>query len=454
MEKEKITIIGAGLVGSMLAVRLCQLGYEVEIFERRSDIRKEGLVGGRSINLALSNRGIRSLKMIGMNTVVDEHAIKMRGRMIHSLEGQLRLLSYSGREGDFINSIGRGHLNGLILDKLCTYPNATIHFNHKCTNVDLSNNIAFFKNEEDSLISQINFHKIIGTDGADSTLRKAIYQSLGPNNMDIHTEFLDHGYKELNIPPTEKGEFAMDPNALHIWPRGDFMMIALPNLDRSFTVTLFLSNDQGAENFAKLNTQQSVVEFFKKYFSDAIDLMPTFDRQFFNNPIGLLGTTKCSKWSYEDKALLMGDAAHPIVPFYGQGMNCGFEDCYYFSELLADQGGFSKDIFQLFENFRKPHSDAIADLAVDNFYEMRDRVNDIAFVKKAALEFKLEQNFPDYFSKYSMVTFREDMSYEEAMLRGRAQDNWLIDFCKKIDSIDSIDLVELKNNMTQKVTNF
>jgi len=426
--KNTIHIIGGGLCGSLLALRLGQRGYTIEVFEKRPDLRKTDISAGRSINLAFSDRGIKAMKMVGILDKVMPLCIPMNGRMLHDLEGNTTLAPYSGREHEFINSISRGGLNALLLDEAEKLDNVSIHFNHKCTKVDFENGISHFYNYNDKTEFTKQADVVFGTDGAGSALRKSYYLEK-KFLFSFSQNYLTHGYKELSILPTEKGEFKMIKNALHIWARGDFMLISLPNLDGSFTVTLFLSFDHGEYNFNNLTTKERVLEFFNNYFKDALKLMPNLIDDFFENPTSALGTVKCSPWHYKGKTLLMGDAAHAIVPFYGQGMNASFEDVVEFDNILEQYKGKTdwKAIFEQYEKTRKKDTDAIADLAIDNFFEMRDHVNSTIFRKKRSLEMDLEKSFPKkYSSKYSLVTFNEHIGYHEAMTKGRAQDKAIL----------------------------
>ncbi len=449
---ESVTIIGAGLCGSLLGARLAQLGYEVDIYERRPDMRKVNVDGGRSINLALSNRGFSGLNLIGVEEKVRELCIPMYGRMIHTLDGQLKLLPYSGRPGLYINSVSRGGLNSLLLEELEKYSNAKLHFGHRCDAVDLDQKRITFYEEEDKLKLDVNFDYVFGTDGAGSALRQAMMTKTNLIRFDFSLKYLTHGYKELEIPSGGSGSFLMEKNALHIWPRGSQMVIALPNLDGSFTVTLFQQFD-GDEGLDMLDSDPELaLKFFKKYYPDALELMPEFEKSFRENPSSSLATIKCAPWDYDNYSLLLGDAAHAVVPFYGQGMNCAFEDVYILDQILANNKG---DIGQTINETaisRKPNSDAIADLAVDNFYEMRDHTGDPVFQLKNAIESILEKQFDSYASKYSMVTFRSDLPYRTAMIKGRLQDEYLMDFSRKVKTVDGLNYEKLKADIDQFVS--
>jgi len=425
-KQQNILIIGAGLCGSLLALRLGQRGYNVTVMEMRPDLRKVNISAGRSINLAFSDRGNKAMKLVGIEDKVKTLCIPMNGRMLHDIEGNTILAPYSGREHEYINSISRGELNALLLDEAEKHKNVTIHFNRKCKSVDFENTTAAFKDYENNVEFIEDADAIFATDGAGSAMRKSYF--LGKKFLfSFSQDYLTHGYKELSILPAENGGYKTYKNALHIWGRGDFMLIALPNLDGSFTVTLFLSFDEGEYNFNNLTTKERVLEFFGKYFKDALELMPNLVDDFFENPTSPLGTVKCSPWHYKGNTLLMGDAAHAIVPFYGQGMNASFEDVVEFDKVLDEHHQNWESVFKAYEKTRKKDTDAIADLAIDNFHEMKDHVNNAIFREKRNLEMALEKTFPnEYSSKYSLVTFNEDIGYRQAMLQGRAQDKAIL----------------------------
>ncbi|GGG89419.1 kynurenine 3-monooxygenase [Polaribacter pacificus] len=427
MNKEQnILIIGAGLCGSLLALRLAQRGYKVAVYESRPDLRITDISAGRSINLALSDRGFKALRLAGVEEQAKAICIPMYGRLMHDKQGATFASNYSGREGEYINSISRGDLNGILLTEAEKHQNVSIYFNKKCVDIDIENTVATFEDYTSKQEFTVNADVIFGTDGAGSVLRKSYY--LDRKFLFSYSQnYLSHGYKELEIPAAANGAHQISKDHLHIWPRGDYMLIALPNLDGSFTVTLFLSYDDGEYNFNNLTSKETITRFFEKEFPDALALIPNIKDEFFNNPTGALGTVKCSPWSYQNNTLLMGDAAHAIVPFYGQGMNASFEDVTVFDEIL--DGGLEswEAVFKAFEKLRKQDTDAIADLAIDNFHEMKDHVANPLFKQKRKIEMDLEKTFPsDYFSKYSMVTFNEEIGYEQAMKIGRAQDKALL----------------------------
>jgi len=424
--KEQILIIGAGLCGSLLALRLAQRGYHIKLVEKRPDLRKVDQDAGRSINLALSDRGLRGLRMAGVEKQAQELCIPMHGRMIHPVNEDPFLTRYSGRTHEYINSVSRPGLNMLLLDAVEKLPNVELYFEHGCQKVDLFNASAQFKDYRNDKEVELTADLLFGTDGAGSVVRKAMFQQRD-FLFSYSQNWLTHGYKEISIPPKEDGGFKIDKNALHIWPRGEDMLIALPNLDGSFTVTLFLPYSNSDYCFDNLTNPEKVQEYFKKEYPDAVALMPDLSKEFFENPTGPLGTIKCAPWTSHGRTLLMGDAAHAIVPFYGQGMNASFEDVVVLDEVIGQHQGNWPAIFEAYEKERKKDTDAIADLAVDNFFEMKEHTANPLFQEKRKLELQLEIEFPDkYNSKYSLVTFNEELPYSEAMKRGRAQDKAIL----------------------------
>lgn len=443
-KQQNILIIGAGLCGSLLALRLGQRGYNVVVYEMRPDLRKVNISAGRSINLAFSDRGNKAMKLVGIEDKVKALCIPMHGRMIHDINGDSHLSNYSGREHEYINSISRGGLNALLLDEAEKHNNVKIYFNKTCKSVDFENTTALFKDYHSKKEFIEDADIIIATDGAGSAMRKSYY--LGKKFLfSFSQDYLTHGYKELSILPKENGDYKTYKNALHIWPRGDFMLIALPNLDGSFTVTLFLSYNEGNYNFNNLTNEEVVLEFFKKEFPDALSLMPNLLDDFFQNPTAPLGTVKCSPWHYRGNTLLMGDAAHAIVPFYGQGMNASFEDVVEFDKVLDENVENWEAVFKTYESTRRKDTDAIADLAIDNFHEMKDHVANPIFQEKRKLEMALEKEFPnEYSSKYSLVTFNEGMGYRNAMLRGRAQDKAILNMLSDGDISTVLDIAKEK----------
>ena len=441
---KRIVIAGAGLAGALAAIFLARRGFEVEVFESRQDPRTSEKQEGRSINLALSNRGIAALRKVGMEEIVGQLAIPMHGRMIHPENGKPRLLPYSGRKNEFINSVSRSDLNIALINKADSFDNVKIHFSNPCLGFDCKQKVLLTKGNE-----EITADAFIAADGAGSQIRRSLLLG-GVERFDYMQSWLAHGYKELTIPP-RNGDFALEPNALHIWPRHSYMMIALPNLDRSFTCTLFLSHSKSGQTpgFDQFQSAESVKAFFKAEFEDAFDLMPGLVEDFFNHPTGNLGTVRCSPWHVEDRLLLIGDAAHAIVPFYGQGMNCAFEDVRILDEMIEQHEGDWQQLFQKFESERKPNTDAIAELAEENFYEMRDATADPVFIRKRELETKLESLYQDFYSKYSMVTFRDDLPYSVAKVLGNEQDRLLTEIAASCEDIGQLDLEEVRSKIRQ-----
>ena len=417
MEKN-ITIIGAGLVGSLLSIYLAKRGYKVNLYERRPDMRKSTISAGRSINLALSDRGWRGLAGVNVDGDVRKIGIAMKGREIHNLDGTIAFQPY-GKHHQANYSVSRGGLNCLLMD-IAEKHGVKIFFNERCTHVDIRNAIALFEHAETKKITEVKSERIFGTDGAFSASRLSM--QLGSDRFSYSQTYLDHGYKELTILPDTKGEFAMDPDHLHIWPRGKFMLIALPNLDKTFTCTLFFPFE-GENSFAALDTKEKMLGFFKKMFPDAVPLMPTLAEDYFANPTSSLATIRCYPWSFDDKLLLLGDAAHGIVPFFGQGMNCGFEDCVVLDELMNKYGEDWSKVFHEFEKLRKPDGDAIAELAIENYIEMRDKVADAKFLLQKKIEARFSEKYPDKWTPlYAMVTYRTDLRYSEALQKGKEQE--------------------------------
>ncbi|MBZ0204120.1 MAG: FAD-dependent monooxygenase [Ignavibacteria bacterium] len=436
---EKITIVGAGLAGSLLSVYLAKKGYEVEIYERRPDMRKTGVSGGKSINLALSTRGIHALKEVGLYEEIKKIAIPMYGRMVHSINGNTQLHPYGKDETEYINSVSRAELNKKLMDLAEDFPGVRFHFDMRCLGMDPGRNEIFFHDETSRANIAVKSNVTIATDGATSPIRMEMLKS---PRFDFSQEYENYGYKELNIPPFPDGTFKMESNALHIWPRGSFMLIALPNMDGSFTCTLFIAYDRnlgGDSSFEHLINEKRVIGFFQKHFRDAYELMPTLIEDFFENPTGSLITVKCFPWSIDGKLAMLGDSCHAIVPFFGQGMNAAFEDCTYMNECIDSYRGDWNRIFLEYQQMRKVNTDAIADLAQENFIEMRDLVSDPKFLLKKKIEGELYKMFPDVFiPKYTMVTFLR-IPYSVALSRGKAQESILSEISSGITGINSVD---------------
>lgn len=415
-DKKNVVLIGAGLVGSLLAAYLTRHGYRVTAYERRPDMRKERISAGRSINLALSDRGWRGLAGAGLVDEVKKVAIPMKGRMIHHVDGSMNFQPY-GKEGQAIWSVSRGGLNCVLMDE-AEKNGATIHYNERCIHVDLEKNTALFEHTVTGERKTIQADLLISSDGAFSAGRLQLMQT---DRFNYSQTYQEHGYKELVIPPMADGSHRIEKNVLHIWPRGGYMLIALPNMDGSFTCTLFFPFE-GNPSFAQLDTRKKVTDFFSDVFPDAVPLMPTLEEDFFGNPTGSLMTVRCFPWTWKDSMMLIGDAAHAIVPFYGQGMNCGFEDCVELDALIRKHNHDWKKIMPEYQERRKPNSDAIADLAIANFIEMRDLVGHPDFLLRKKIEAWFSEKHPDkWVPLYTMVTF-SDYPYRVALEAGKKQD--------------------------------
>ncbi len=432
--KKKVTIVGAGLVGSLLSIYLSKRGYKVNIFERRADMRQETMSAGRSINLALSDRGWRGLEGVGIADEIKKIAIPMYGRFIHHKDGTNAYQPY-GMDNQAIYSVSRADINMKLMDLAEQQENVNIQFNKKCTLINRKDLSITFEDNVTKETSLTYSDLLFGADGAFAASRLTI--QLQSDRFEYNQHYIDCGYKELIIPPGKNGEFLMDKNALHIWPRGSFMMIALPNPDGNFTCTLFLPFE-GEKSFSNLKTEKQIEDFFKTEFSDAFNLMPTLISDFKANTTASLVTVKCFPWVFDNKIALIGDAAHAIVPFYGQGMNCGFEDCVVLNELIDKHNDNWDIIFPEYEKLRKPDGDAIADLAIANFVEMRDKTADPKFILQKKIEAKFSQHYPDkWIPLYSMVTYSPHIRYSTALKEGQKQQA-IMDEIMAFNNIESI----------------
>ncbi len=421
MPNKKITLIGAGLAGPLMASYLVKQGFLVEIYERRPDMRKIKIPAGRSINLALSARGILALKEVGIFDKIKSYIIPMSGRMIHDKSGLTNFQSYGQRHNEVIYSISRSKLNSDLMSFAESTGRISIYFNHKLVNINLD------KKELEFEKKKVPFKKVFGCDGSGSILRDAIVEK-------TKTKFiqkpLGHGYKELNIPPSKSNKYQIDHDVLHIWPRGNFMMIALPNMDKSFTVTLFMPL-KGKISFETIKTPKQIKDFFKTYFIDTLKLMPNLIKDFKENPVGSLTSNYCGQWHYKDNAVIFGDAAHAIVPFFGQGMNASFQDCVVLNRLINKHSGDWNKIFKNFSFEHVKNGHAIADMALENYVEMRDAVNDPLYLERRELELSLEKKFPNRFiPRYSMVSFHQ-IPYSQVYKRGEIQFKLMTDFLSK-----------------------
>lgn len=462
MQKPAITIVGAGLVGSLLATLLAQRGFKVNVFERRPDPRRAGFLGGRSINLALAERGWHGLRVAGMQERMQSIAVMMRGRMVHDIDGRTNLQRYGRDDSEVIWSVSRGALNMALVDA-AEAAGASVQFDRSLAGMDWAGMTLEFRDRDDNP----HFHKgdvVIGADGAGSALRSEMARRL---DLGERFEPLGHGYKELEIPAlqdfpegtlpatliesTAHGDrYAMEPNALHIWPRGNYMCIALPNAHGSFTVTLFLPNE-GNPSLACVVDADDAEALFQRDFPDALPLIPELRKDYIGNPTGLLGTLYLDRWQLEGRALLVGDASHAIVPFHGQGMNSGFEDAVELADLLESNPGDTTAVFAEFEKRRKPNADAIAAMALENYVEMRDRVDDADYLLMRELDRVLADRHPGrWVPRYWMVTFSR-IPYRTAFERGAIQSAWLREWTHGKSGIDGIDLAAIdllvRNNL-------
>jgi kynurenine 3-monooxygenase len=430
MKKKEIIIVGAGLVGCLWAIFLAKRGYKIRVFERRPDMRGAGYLGGRSINLAMSHRGWTAIEQAGIRSKIEAHAIPMPGRMMHATTGDLTFQAY-GKTGEAIYSVSRGGLNLALLEIAAGQPNVEFFFQHKCLDVELNASKISFENLQNGRKIDLEADLIFGTDGAFSAVRSALQKT---DRFDFSQKYLAHGYKELTISAGENGAFLMDKNALHIWPRGNFMVIALPNADGSFTCTLFLPFE-GPQSFENLKTEAAILAFFQQYFPDCVELMPTLLEDFQKNPTSSLVTISCNPWQWQGRMALLGDSAHAIVPFYGQGMNAGFEDCTILDAMIDEFNEDWATILPEFSRRRQPAGDAIAELAQRNFIEMRDLVGDPKFLLRKKITAHLASKFPEKMVPvYSMVTF-SDTPYPVALREDEAQNRLF----KEILAIQNID---------------
>lgn len=430
----KLAIAGAGLAGSLLALLLARRGHAVDVYDWRADPRRSGFAGGRSINLALAERGMQALRLAGLEREVLDQAVMMRGRMVHALDGSTNLLRYGRDDSEVIWSVHRGRLN-LTCIEAAERAGAKLHFGQRLDDVDFDARRLALKDEADGTVRHAAFSHLLGADGAGSAVRRAMAAKV---DLDERFEPLGHGYKELEVPPGADGRWLLEPNALHIWPRGGYMCIALPNAERTFTVTLFLPNE-GDPSFATVSTPAEAAALFARDFPDLVPVVPDLAADFAANPVGLLGTLRLARWRVGDAALLLGDAAHAIVPFHGQGMNCAFEDCSALDALFA-RGGDVGSIFEEFEATRRPDCEAIADMALENYVEMRDLVDDAAFLLRKQVERALADRNPGVFvPRYAMVTFRRT-PYAVAKRRGAVQWAILDELARGKARLDEVDL--------------
>lgn len=452
-DQQTVTIVGAGLVGSLLATLLGYQGFQVDVLERRSDIRKENTSAGRSINLAVSTRALHALRHIDMEEEIIRQSVPMRGRMIHLLNGELVFQPYSENKVEYLYSISRSDLNKVLIDAAEQTGNVRIAFNHRACGMDFKAGILHLHNEKDAYNYNLQTNVVLGSDGTRSVIRQAMEDLPGHYSTE---EAHSYGYKELTIPPGPNGTFLIEKNALHLWPRGTYMLLATPNREGSFTCTLFLPFE-GEVSFEQLTTPDKVKEFFEQQFPDVVPLVKDLVHTFLTNPIGTMSTVRTYPWHVKDKALLIGDAAHAIVPFFGQGMNAGFEDCSVFytciKHHLATSGivDWSK-LFCDFTHLRKINTDAIADMAVENFVEIHNKVANKKFQMEKMVEGILERSFPgEYFSRYALVAF-SCIPYKVARDVGVLNNEILRELCVDLTDVNQLDLKRAKRLIRAKLT--
>jgi kynurenine 3-monooxygenase len=436
VDRPAVRIVGAGPTGALLAILLQRRGHTVELYETRPDPRGRPPESGRSINLALADRGIHALQLAGVFRDLEPALLPMRGRLIHHLDGGTSLQPYGQRPSELIYSISRHRLNQTLIEVAARQPGVTIHFEHRFETAEFDDGKALIRDLAHDRLISVPMQPLLATDGAGSWMRRRM-NSL--QLIDVHEIDLDHGYKELSIPADAEGRHRMAPDALHIWPRGNYMLIALPNEDGSFTATLFLAK-HGETSFDSLTETAAIERFLARNFPDVRELMPHCVAEFHDHPVGFLGTVSASPWHHRGMAALIGDSAHAIVPFHGQGMNCCFEDCVEFDSCMGRHASW-ESVFAEFAAVRKPNTDAIAAMALDNYLEMRERVAHPKFQLQQALALELERRLPQHFiPRYSMVMFHHEIPYQAALRRGTVQAELLAELTAgEVSSLADID---------------
>ena len=431
MKQQSIHIIGAGLAGTLLAILLVQKGHQVKIFEKRADPRKSGMEGGRSINLALAYRGLYALQQAGLDDEVMPQVVMMRGRMVHDIEGNTNFLRYGKDDSEVIWSVHRGRLNLAMIDA-AEKQGVCIQFDAKIEHIDIDAKTFRYEQHGKSIVEP--YEHMVGSDGAGSAVRHTLVQQ---GLIQEKSESLGHNYRELEIAPSADGDFKLDANSLHIWPRGGFMCIALPNTEKTFTVTLFLPAE-GDVSFSQIQAAEPARRFFGQYFADALGLIEDFDHDWTNNPESRLSTLYLDTWHHQDSIVLIGDAAHAMVPFHGQGMNCAFEDCLALLEAIENESDWQSAISS-YELQRQDNARAIQAMALENYVEMRDKVDDAQFLLQRALERKLAELHPDRFvPRYTMVSFQR-VGYASAFERGKIQRSILQTLTEGKSDIEAVD---------------
>jgi len=448
VHRKPINIIGAGLCGSLLSIMLAKRGIAVKIYERQEDPRHGNVTGGRSINLAMSARGIHALRHAGVFAEIEPLLVPMRGRRVHKEDGSSELLPYGQKSDEQIYSVSRAALNRILIDNAERKHGVVIEFQQEAAVHDPDDASVVMRNVVDDSEYTILDKPVIAADGAGSAVRRAY----GDSDIIAATEsLLPHSYKELAIPADPDGGYQLATGALHIWPRGGFMLIALPNPGGDFTLTLFLP-DEGENGFSRLKTDRDVVDFFETHFADVTTLIPDLPTMYARNPVGVLGTVRCKHWHDRDNFLLIGDAAHAVVPFHGQGMNLAFEDCVVLDRVIERSQTSWAETFAEFEQQQMANANAIADMALENYVEMRDTVRDPKFALRKAVSFELERRVPRRFiPRYSMVMFHAEIPYAVAQQRGEIQEKILTMLTDGVASLDQIDLAAAVRNVVQEL---
>ena len=437
MSSDSVTILGAGLCGSLLSIVLARRGIEVTILDQRPDPRSTEAAGGRSINLAMSARGIRGLRHAGVFDAIEPLLIPMRGRCVHEVDGSTTLHPYGQREHEVIYSVSRAALNRELVTAAISEFNVDVRFEQAAVAFHREESVLRIRNLPDANEYDVSADPLIAADGAGSVIRRAYADS---NVITATEELLQHRYREFEIPAGPDGTFLMEKNALHIWPRGGFMLIALPNPGGDFTLTLFIPTE-GDHSFASLDSDEKVYNFFDEQFPDATPLIKEGFRSWHNNPEGVLGTVRCNHWHDGGNVLLIGDAAHAVVPFHGQGMNLAFEDCVVLDRVIDESGTDWATVFEVFESEQIDNANAIADMALENYIEMRDTVREPNFLLRKELGFALEQRLPERFiPRYSMIMFHDEIPYAVAQQRGLVQQRLLEELTEGVEDIDQIDI--------------
>lgn len=448
MNRGSVTIVGAGLCGSLLAIMLARRGIKPTVLERRTDPRSTAVAAGRSINLALSARGIRALKHARVFKKVKPLLMPMKGRLVHQPGEQPELQPYGQRDNEIIYSVSRAELNKILIEAAESEHKVRIRFQQEAVKYYPAEAILRVRDHEKSADYDVKTRPVIAADGAGSIVRRAYGDS---EVIGASESLLGHGYKELTIPGGPDGQHRLDNDVLHVWPRGGFMLIALPNPGGDFTLTLFIPNT-GKESFAELDSEAKIAEFFTQHFADVVPLIDNLTETVNKNPVGILGTVRCKHWHDEGNVLLIGDAAHAVVPFHGQGMNLAFEDCVVLDQVLENPKADWKTVFEVFEAEQLRNANAIADMALDNYVEMRDRVRDPKYVLRKSLAFELEKRLPKRFiPRYSMVMFHDEIPYAVAQERGAAQQKLLEELTADVETIGEIDIAHAVSVVEKRI---